>query len=145
MRLSARVRPTRHTRPRWSKRPRPDGDDDADRHHNTRQRQGGYRGVAGRVLRRRAARRYPGTGRALAARQAPVRQPQGQGAVGGAGHHEEALQAEGHRQRPSGQSALAAVPHRRRGSRAGRALARIQPEQESPPSRPDLRAVAEAG
>ena len=69
-------------------------------------------------------RRHHGARGALAAGQAPRRHPQDQGHGRGAGHHQEALSPEGHRQRPPGQPAVAAVPHRRRGARAGGARPR---------------------
>ena len=118
---------------------------DADRNHHPRQDQRRQRRVAGRHLRRQAARRHHGARGALAVGEAPRRHAQHQGPERGVRHDEEAVPAEGHRQCAPGQPARAAVPQGRRGARAGAALARIQPEQEGAPARPDLGAVAEAG
>ena len=79
----------------------------------------------------------------LAKRRAGTHSDQGAGR--GVRHDQEAVPAEGHRQRAPGQPARAAVPRRRRGAWPGAAFARIQPEQEGAPPRADLRAVAEAG
>ena len=53
----------------------------------------------------------------LAKRRAGTHKTKGMGEV--SGHDEEAVSPEGHRQRPPGQPALAAVPHRRRRARPG--------------------------
>ena len=58
----------------------------------------------------------------LAARQAPGRHAQDQGSRRDLAHRQEALQAEGHRQRPSRLGPRAAVPRRRSRLRSGRAL-----------------------
>ena len=57
----------------------------------------------------------------LAKRRAGTHKVKGMGEV--SGHDQEALSAEGHRQCPPGLAARAAVPHRRRGARPGRARA----------------------
>ena len=52
-----------------------------------------------------------------------------------AGTDEEAVQAEGHRPRPPGQPALAAVPRRRGDLRTGRAQPRVRPAEEGAEAR----------
>ena len=59
-------------------------------------------------------------------------------------HDQKALQAEGHRPRPPGQPALAAVSRRRGDLRPGRAQPRLRSAEEGAPARPQDRAVGEA-
>ena len=118
-----------------------------DEAHRAQSRQSGGRRYRAR---RRGVRpadppRHPRPGRQLAAGQAPRRHPQDQGDQRDPGHDQEALQAEGHRARPPGQPALAAIPRRRGDLRAGRAQPRILAAEEGPQARPQDRAVGEAG
>ena len=98
-----------------------------------------------RGVRAAGAPRHPGARRQLAARQAPRRHPQDQGHQRHPGHHQKAVQAEGHRPRPPGQPALAAIPRRRGDLRPGRAQPRIRPAEKGAPARPQDRAVGQAG
>ncbi len=59
----------------------------------------------------------------LAKRRAGTHRTKGMGEVSGT--TKKPLQAEGHRQRPPGQPAFAAVPHRRRGAWPGRTRPRL--------------------
>ena len=110
------------------------------RQSGSRRYRAGRRGV-----RPAGAPRHPRPRRQLAARQAPRRHAQDQGHQRDQRHDQEALQAEGHRPRPPGQPALAAIPRRRGDLRPGRAQPRIRAAEEGPQARPQDRAVGEAG
>ena len=120
------------------------------RHEETRRAQSRQSGGRRYRARRRGVRvadpaRHPRPRRQLAARQAPRRHAQGQGHQRYSGHDQKALQAKGHRPRPPGQPALAAVSRRRPDLRSGRAQPRLRPAKEGAPARPEDRAVGETG
>src|SRR5947199_108788 len=77
-------------------------------------------------------RRHPAALRHLAARQAPLGQPQDPGPQRGLSYGQEDVQAEGHRRRPSRLAPGGPVRRRRQGPRAGGALPRLRSAQEGP-------------
>ena len=100
-----------------------------------------HRCAARRDLRAGAARRHPAAHGPLPAFQAPGRHAQDQDARRDLGDHQEDVQAEGHRSRPSRRQVGAAVPRRRQGVRSGRAQPRPRPAEEGARAGAEARAV----